>query len=54
MPGNYAEAARLFEKTHRESSNSEALFGLGLARYRLKQVDSAVISFRSAINAIRN
>jgi hypothetical protein len=43
MPGNYAEAARLFEKTHRESSNSEALFGLGLARYRLKQVDSAVI-----------
>jgi tetratricopeptide (TPR) repeat protein len=52
--GKYAEAARLFEKAQQESANCEALFGLGLARYRLKQVDSAVISFRTAIQCDPN
>ncbi len=47
--GNYAEAAKLFEKANKESRNCEALFGLGLARYRLKEVDSAVIAFQSAV-----
>ena len=47
--GDYATAARLFEQEHQASPNCEILFFLGLARYRLKQPDPAVIAFRSAV-----
>jgi tetratricopeptide (TPR) repeat protein len=47
--GNYAEAARLFEKAQQESPDCEARFGLGVSRYRLQQVDAALIAFQSAV-----
>jgi tetratricopeptide (TPR) repeat protein len=47
--GNYAEAAHLFEKAQQESSSCEASFGLGVSRYRLQQVDAALIAFQSAV-----
>lgn len=47
--GNYAVAAQLFEKANRESPRCETVFYLGLTRYRLKQVDSAVIAFGEAV-----
>ena len=47
--GDYATAARLFEQAHQASPNCEILFFLGLARYRLKQSDPALIAFRSAV-----
>ena len=47
--GDYATAARLFEQAHKASPNCEILFFLGLARYRLKQPDAALIAFRSAV-----
>ena len=48
--GNYAEAARLFEKAHQASPRCDILFFLGMARYRLKQVDAALIAFQSAVH----
>src|SRR4051812_31124502 len=47
--GDYAAAARLFEQAHQASPNCEILFFLGLARYRLKQPDLALIAFRSSV-----
>ena len=47
--GKYAEAARLFEKAQQESPDCEACFGLGVSRYRLQQVDAALIAFQSAV-----
>ena len=47
--GNYAEAARLFEKAHQLSPQCDILFFLGMARYRLRQADAALISFQSAV-----
>jgi len=47
--GKYGEAASLFEKAHQESPGCESLFGLGMARYRLQQVDAALIAFQSAV-----
>src|SRR5690349_21738371 len=47
--GNYNEAARLFEKAHQSSPRCDILFFLGMARYRLNQVDDALISFQSAV-----
>ena len=47
--GQYAEAARLFEKAQQESPNCEARFGLGVSRYRLQQFDAALIAFQSAV-----
>ena len=47
--GNFAEAARLFEKAHQSSRDCEILFFLGMARYRLRQSDAALIAFQSAI-----
>ena len=46
--GNYAAAAQLFEKAHRQTPRCEILLYIGLARYRLRQVDPALISFRRA------
>ena len=46
--GDYASAARLFEQAHKASPNCEILFFIGLARYRLKQSEPALIAFRSA------
>jgi len=46
--GNYTEAVRLFEKAQQSSARCEIFFYLGLARYRLKQLDRAIINFRSA------
>lgn len=47
--GNYAKAAQLLESAGKEQHPCEALFYLGAARYRLKQVDQALIAFQSAI-----
>jgi tetratricopeptide (TPR) repeat protein len=47
--GDYAAAARLFEQAHQATPSCETLFFLGLARYRLKQPDAALIAFRSAV-----
>src|SRR5215831_12052979 len=47
--GNYAEAARLFEEAHQSSPQCDILFFLGMARYRLRQADAALISFQSAV-----
>ena len=47
--GNYAEAARLFEAAHKQSPRCDILFFLGMAQYRMKQADSALISFQSAV-----
>lgn len=47
--GNYAAAAQLFEKAHQESQRCEIPFYLGLARYRLKQTDAALIAFQVAV-----
>jgi tetratricopeptide (TPR) repeat protein len=46
--GKYPEAARLFEKAQ-QSGICEASFGLGLSRYRLRQIDTALIAFQSAV-----
>lgn len=46
--GDYASATRLFEQAHKASPNCEILFFIGLARYRLKQSEPALIAFRSA------
>jgi len=46
--GDYASAARLFERAYKTSPNCEILFFIGLARYRLKQSEPALIAFRSA------
>lgn len=47
--GNYAAAVRLFEKAHQQSSRCDILFFLGMAHYRLKEVEPALISFRAAV-----
>lgn len=47
--GKYAVAARLFEKAREESGRCDASFYLGLARYRLKQADAALIAFQEAV-----
>src|SRR5258708_1332434 len=47
--GDYDVAARLFEQAHQASPNCEILFFLGVARYRLKEPDTALIAFRSAV-----
>src|SRR5437660_10687438 len=47
--GDYAAAARLFEKAHQESRSCDILLYLGLARYRLKQADAALIAFQEAV-----
>jgi tetratricopeptide (TPR) repeat protein len=47
--GDYAQAVRLFEKAHQESPRCDTLFFAGLARYRLQQVESALIAFESAV-----
>ena len=46
--GDYASAVRLFEQAHKASPDCEILFFIGLARYRLKQYEPALIAFRSA------
>jgi tetratricopeptide (TPR) repeat protein len=46
--GKYSEAARLFEKAQ-QAGICEAGFGLGLSRYRLRQIDAALIAFQSAV-----
>jgi tetratricopeptide (TPR) repeat protein len=47
--GDYGAAARLFEQAHESSPRCDILFFLGLARYRLHQVDTALIAFQSAV-----
>jgi tetratricopeptide (TPR) repeat protein len=47
--GNYAAAAQLFEKAHEASPRCDIPFYLGLARYRLKQLDPALIAFQVAV-----
>jgi tetratricopeptide (TPR) repeat protein len=47
--GNYQEAAELFQKTAESTPRCDARFYLGLARFRLKQLDAALIAFQSAV-----
>jgi Flp pilus assembly protein TadD len=47
--GRYADAVRLFEKARDQSPRCDILFFLGMAHYRLKQIDPAMISFQSAV-----
>src|SRR5437588_797965 len=47
--GKYAVAARLFEKARQESHDCHTLLYLGLARYRLKQLDPALMAFQEAV-----
>lgn len=47
--GNYADAVRLFEKARQQSPRCDILFFIGMAHYRLKEVEPAMISFRSAV-----
>ncbi len=44
----YSEAARLFEQARQQDPACEIPFYLGLARYRLHQVDPALIAFQEA------
>lgn len=46
----YAEAAQLFEAARRRDPACDISFYLGLARYRLHQVDAALIAFQEAAN----
>src|SRR6476660_2942079 len=52
--GNYAKAAQLFESASKEPHQCEALFYLGAVRYRLQQVDPALIAFQSAVKCDPN
>jgi len=45
----YAEAARLFEEARQQDPACEISFYLGITRYRLHQVDSALIAFQEAV-----
>jgi tetratricopeptide (TPR) repeat protein len=47
--GEYATAAKLFEKAQQQSKGCDIGFYLGLARYRLKQTSEAIIAFQSAV-----
>jgi tetratricopeptide (TPR) repeat protein len=47
--GDYNAAASLFEQAHHAAPTCDVLFYLGLARYRLKQADAALIAFRRAV-----
>src|SRR3982074_3095287 len=46
--GRYQDAVRLLEQERDSSSRCDVYFYLGLARYRLKQLDQAIIDFKSA------
>jgi len=47
--GDYADAARLFEKAYEASPRCDVLFYLGMTRYRLRQLDSAIMTFQGAV-----
>jgi tetratricopeptide (TPR) repeat protein len=44
----YSEAVQLFERARAVSNSCDVLFYLGLTRYRLKQIDNAIVDLRSA------
>lgn len=46
--GDYAAAVRLFEAAHQRQPDCANLLYMGLARYRLRQTNEALISFRAA------
>jgi tetratricopeptide (TPR) repeat protein len=48
--GRFAEAARLFENARTRDKACEIPLYLGMARYRLHQVDDALIAFQEAAN----
>jgi len=45
----YAEAARLFDEARQQDPACEISFYLGITRYRLHQVDPALIAFQEAV-----
>lgn len=46
--GDYTQALRSFEEARKISSNCAIPFFIGLAHYRLKQIDQAIMEFSSA------
>ncbi len=46
--GDYTQALRSFEQAQKLSSDCAIPFFIGLARYRLKQIDEAIVEFSSA------
>jgi tetratricopeptide (TPR) repeat protein len=52
--GNYQKAIELFEQAQEQSQQCEVLFYIGVARYRLNDLDSAIISFQSAASCDSN
>jgi tetratricopeptide (TPR) repeat protein len=47
--GNYQQAAELLQKAADSTPSCDVRFDLGLARFRLKQLDAALIAFQSAV-----
>lgn len=47
--GDYRTAVRLFEEANRAKPQCSNLFYIGLAQYRMKQVNEALIAFRAAV-----
>jgi tetratricopeptide (TPR) repeat protein len=47
--GNYARAVLLFQQAQESSHRCDIPFYLGLARYRLRQIDEALIAFQVAV-----
>jgi tetratricopeptide (TPR) repeat protein len=47
--GDYRSAARLFERAHQQTPQCEILFYLGVTRYRLSDLDRAIVDFQRAV-----
>ncbi len=47
--GDYESAAQLFERANASAPRCDTGFYIGLARYRLQQLDAALIAFKAAV-----
>lgn len=52
--GDYHKAIQLFEQSQKQSQRCEVFFYIGVARYRLNDLDSAIIAFQSAASCDPN
>ena len=46
--GDYQKAIQLFEQSQKQEERCEVFFYIGVARFRLRQIDDAIISFQTA------